>query len=106
MEKSKLNSAKKKTSTKIQLINTIAKDKNLEPKDVHQIVQAFLDQITFNLSKGKRLEFREFGVFEVVKRKQKVGRNPKKAEIPIIIPARATVKFTQGKKLRNSFKSI
>jgi integration host factor subunit beta len=46
------------------------------------------------------LEFRDFGVFEVVERKQKIGRNPKKAEEPIVIPARNAVKFTPGKKMR------
>jgi nucleoid DNA-binding protein len=46
------------------------------------------------------LEFRDFGVFEVVVRKQKVGRNPKNALVPIIIPARPAVKFTPGKKMR------
>lgn len=106
MEKSKSNQAKKKTTTKIQLVNAIAQDKSLEPRDVRQIIQAFLDQITFHLSKGKRFEFREFGIFETVKRKPKVGRNPKKADIPIVIPARTTVKFTQGKKLKDVFKPI
>jgi len=47
------------------------------------------------------LEFRDFGVFEVVKRKQKIGRNPKNASVPIIIPERRAVKFTPGKKMKN-----
>lgn len=106
MEKFKQKHSKKKTTTKIQLVQAIAKDKNLEPRDVRQIVQAFLDQITFHLSMGKRFEFREFGIFETVKRKPKIGRNPKQADIPIVIPARTTVKFTQGKKLKDAFKPI
>ena len=52
------------------------------------------------LSQGCRLEFRDFGVFEVVQRKQKVGRNPKRASEPIIIPSRKVVKYTPGKKMR------
>jgi nucleoid DNA-binding protein len=52
------------------------------------------------LTDGNRLEFRDFGVFEVVERKQKIGRNPKKAAEPIVIPARNAVKFTPGKKMR------
>jgi nucleoid DNA-binding protein len=46
------------------------------------------------------LEFRDFGVFEIVERKQKIGRNPKNAAVPIVIPARAAVKFTPGKKMK------
>jgi integration host factor subunit beta len=36
----------------------------------------------------------------VVERKQKIGRNPKNAAVPIVIPARKAVKFTPGKKMR------
>jgi len=57
--------------------------------------------MTEYLSDGDRLEFRDFGVFEVVKRKQKIGRNPKNAAVPIIIPERKAVKFTPGKKMKN-----
>ena len=64
------------------------------------VIQAFLDKMTDCLTNGERLEFRDFGVFEVVERKQKIGRNPKNAAIPIIIPARPAVKFTPGKKMR------
>ena len=65
-----------------------------------EFIQSFLDMMTDSLSSGERLEFRDFGVFEVVLRKQKVGRNPKDADVPIIIPARNAVKFTPGKKMR------
>lgn len=91
---------KKSTMTKKKLINSISLDKGIHPNDVRHVIQAFLDKITDCLSHGKRLEFREFGVFEVVERKQKIGRNPKNAAVPIVIPARLAVKFTPGKKMR------
>lgn len=93
-------STKKNTMTKKKLINAISQDKGIHPNDVRHVIQAFLDKITDCLSQGERLEFREFGVFEVVERKQKIGRNPKNAGIPIVIPARLAVKFTPGKKMR------
>jgi len=93
-------STKKNTITKKKLINSISQEKGIHPNDVRHVVQAFLDEITHCLLQRKRLEFREFGVFEVVKRKQKVGRNPKNATVPIVIPARLVVKFTPGKKMR------
>jgi integration host factor subunit beta len=89
----------KTTATKKQLINAIAKDHNIHPRDALKIIQAFLDKITDSLGKGNRLEFRDFGIFEVVERKQKIGRNPKNAAVSIIIPARMAVKFTAGKKI-------
>jgi len=91
---------KKNTMTKKKLINSISQDKGIHPSDVRHVIQAFLDKITDSLSQGERLEFREFGVFEVVERKQKIGRNPKNAAVPIVIPARLAVKFTPGKKMR------
>lgn len=90
----------KRTVTKKQLIYTISQEKGIHPNDVRHVIQAFLDKMTHCLSHGDRLEFRDFGVFEVVERKQKVGRNPKNAGIPIIIPARQAVKFTPGKKMK------
>lgn len=93
-------SDKKSTMTKKKLINSISQEKEIHPNDVRHVIQAFLDKITDCLAQGERLEFREFGVFEVVERKQKIGRNPKNAAIPIVIPARPAVKFTPGKKMR------
>lgn len=91
---------KQKTMTKKKLINSISAEKSIHPNDVRQVIQAFLDRMTDALSEGERLEFRDFGVFEVVERKQKIGRNPKNASVPIVIPARFAVKFTAGKKMR------
>ncbi|MEN9343277.1 MAG: hypothetical protein RLZZ453_64 [Chlamydiota bacterium] len=88
------------TTTKKQLVQTISHNRSLHPNDVRDVIQSFLDEMTNCLVRGERLEFRDFGVFEIVERKQKVGRNPKKAGIPIIIPARRVVKFTPGKKMK------
>ncbi len=89
------------TVTKKNLVQHISQKYGLQPNDVQKVVQEFLDQVTDALSKGDRLEFRDFGVFEVVHRKQKIGRNPKNAEVPIVIPARNVVKFTPGKKMKS-----
>ena len=88
------------TKTKKELITKIAHQTKQHPNDVRAVVQCFLDGITDCLSSGDRLEFRDFGVFEVVIRKQKIGRNPKNAKVPIIIPERPAVKFTPGKKMK------
>lgn len=88
------------TITKKRLVQTISQDKGVHPNDVRNVIQAFLDAMTDCLAKGDRLEFRDFGVFEIVERKQKIGRNPKNASVPIVIPARQAVKFTPGKRMR------
>lgn len=96
-----MSTDKKCTMTKKKLINSISQEKGIHPSDVRHVIQAFLDKMTDSLSQGERLEFRDFGVFEVVRRKQKIGRNPKNASIPIVIPERPAVKFTPGKKMRS-----
>jgi nucleoid DNA-binding protein len=89
-----------KTITKKFLVQQIAQSKGMHPNDVRTVVQAFLDEMISVLSAGDRLEFRDFGIFEVVERKQKIGRNPKNAQVPIIIPPRKAVKFTSGKRMK------
>lgn len=96
---------KQSTMTKKKLINSISQEKGIHPNDVRHVIQAFLDRMTDALAQGERLEFRDFGVFEVVERKQKIGRNPKNAAVPIVIPARNAVKFTPGKRMRKLIES-
>ena len=88
------------TMTKKKLIQNISQVRGLHPNDVRNVIQAFLDAMTESLSQGDRLEFRDFGVFEIVERKSKIGRNPTNAGVPIVIPARKAVKFTPGKKMK------
>jgi len=88
------------TITKKELVNKIAQKYNLHPNDVRNVLQSFLDDMTESLAHGDRCEFRDFGIFEIVTRKQKIGRNPKNASVAIVIPARRAVKFTPGKKMK------
>ncbi len=94
------------TRTKKQLITQIASKTNKHPNEVREILQHFLDSIIDSLAAGDRLEFRDFGVFEVVMRKQKIGRNPKNAHIAIVIPQRHAVKFTSGKKMKQIIEGL
>jgi nucleoid DNA-binding protein len=93
------------TVVKKRLVQEIAQARGIHPNEVRDIVQMFLDLITDCLTKGDRIEFRDFGVFEIVVRKQKIGRNPKNASVPIVIPARSAVKFTPGKKMRRQIET-
>lgn len=88
------------TITKKKLVQMISQQQGVHPNEVRNVIQAFLDQMADYLSHGDRIEFRDFGVFEIVERKQKIGRNPKNASVPIVIPARRAVKFTAGKKMK------
>ena len=88
------------TLTKRDLIERISEETGLTQAQVFDVVQKTLDYITETLAKGDKVEFREFGVFEVKNRKARVGRNPNQPEIEVPIPARSMVKFKMGKVMR------
>ena len=88
------------TLTKRDLVVRISEEAGLTQGQVFDVVQKTLDYITETLAKGDKVEFREFGVFEVMNRKARIGRNPKQPEIEVPIPARSMVKFKMGKVMR------
>ena len=48
---------------------------------------------------GRHLEFRDFGVFEVLTRRSRLGRNPNNPQNTVVIPARRMVKFKLSRKM-------
>jgi nucleoid DNA-binding protein len=85
------------TLTKRELVMRISDETGLTQIQVFDIVQKTLDYITEALAKGGKVEIRNFGVFDVVTRKARVGRNPNRPETDVPIPARSMVKFKAGK---------
>ena len=86
--------------TKRDLVMRIASESDLTQQQVYGVIQKTLDYIVEALDEGKTVEFRNFGVFEVRERKQRIGRNPNKPEDVVTIPARKVVKFKPGKIMR------
>ncbi|HCO92722.1 MAG TPA: transcriptional regulator [Phycisphaerales bacterium] len=87
------------TTQKKDIVNRIAKSNQVKNALVKSIVQNFVDEITVELSKGNRLEFRDFGVFEVKERAPRKAQNPKTLE-PIYVPAKRSVKFKAGRLMK------
>ncbi|PIE25694.1 MAG: transcriptional regulator [Planctomycetota bacterium] len=71
---------------------------------VKDVIQCFLDKITDELAKGNRLEFREFGVFEVKDRAARRAQNPQTLQ-KVFVPAKKVVKFKVGRKMRELVES-
>jgi len=88
------------TLTKRDLVERISEETGLNRARVYAVVQKTLDYITESLANGGRVELRKFGVFAVAIRKARVGRNPKRPEIDVPIPARSMVSFQAGKDMR------
>jgi len=87
------------TITKKELIDRIAEQSQAKRVVVKRVVQSFLDEIVSELSKNNRLEFRDFGVFEVRTREARVAQNPKTLE-RVKVPAKRTVKFKMGRLMK------
>ena len=86
--------------TKRDLVVRIAEETGLIQQDVYTVIQKTLDYIVDGLVKGDNIEFRNFGVFEVRERKQRIGRNPNRPEQVVTIPHRKVVKFKPGKVMK------
>ncbi|MCB9848242.1 MAG: integration host factor subunit beta [Phycisphaeraceae bacterium] len=84
------------TITKKDLIDRIADQTDQKRTVVKQTIQSFLDAIIEELAEGNRLEFRDFGVFEVKERAPRTAQNPKTLE-RVFVPAKKTVKFKVGR---------
>lgn len=87
------------TITKKELVNRIAEDTGQTKVVVKNILQRFLDEIVEELVQGNRLEFREFGVFEVRQRASRKAQNPRTME-KVTVPAKRVVKFKVGRTMR------
>lgn len=84
------------TITKKDLIDRIADQTGQRRTVVKQTIQSLLDSIIDELSEGNRIEFRDFGVFEVKDRAPRTAQNPKTLE-RVFVPAKKTVKFKVGR---------
>jgi len=89
------------TITKKDLIDRIARQSGLTRTTVKQSVQRFLDEIVAELEQGNRLEFRDFGVFEVRQRAARRAQNPKTLE-RLYVPPKQTVRFKPGRMMREA----
>lgn len=80
---------------KSELIQAIAeKNPHLYQRDIENIVNSILDEISNALSEGNRVELRGFGSFFVKGRSPRVARNPRTGE-----------KVKVGKKFSACFKT-
>jgi len=94
-----MSASRPETITKKELVNRIAEHTKQTKVVVKDIIQRFLDEIIDELSVGNRLEFREFGVFEVKERAARRAQNPRTLE-KVYVPAKRVVKFKVGRLMR------
>ena len=79
--------------SKAEFVPKLAEVAKITKKQADEVFTAFVGMISMSLKNGERVALPGFGVFTVVDRKAKTGRNPRTgAEIKI--PARKGVKFS------------
>ncbi|WP_457916049.1 HU family DNA-binding protein [Candidatus Phytoplasma sacchari] len=95
--------------TQSELINKIAKQARYSSKDVHNILQAFKENLFKTFSQGKGFSLSPIGTFKIAEMPARKGldmnllRTSKKKKI-INFPAYQTVKFSFSDNFRKAIK--
>ena len=85
---------------KSDLVTKIAaQNPHLYQRDVENIVNAILDEVTAALARGDRVELRGFGAFSVKHRPARTGRNPRTGE-HVSVEQKSVPFFKTGKEMR------
>lgn len=88
---------------KTEIVASIATKSGLTKKDSEIALEAFIASVEESLVNGDKVTLVGFGTFEVVKRAEKKGRNPKTGA-EIVIAAKKAPKFKAGKGLKDAIK--
>ena len=89
----------KNSLTKANLINDLSAYTGLSLNLSKKIINDLIEIIIKNIIKGN-LNIKNVGSFKLIKKKERVGRNPKNPEVDIQIPERSVVKFRAGKEMK------
>ena len=73
---------------------------NIIRRDMKKILEVIFLEITRALCEGKNIEIRGFGTYKIVKRKARIGRNPKNSEL-VQIPKKKAIRWKISKTFFN-----
>jgi nucleoid DNA-binding protein len=91
--------------TKKEIVKKIAERAGLTQLKTKQIVQWTFDEIIETLLSEKRIELRNFGVFEVKRRKARKARNPRTDE-QVFVGPKNVVTFQPGKEMEEQVREL
>ncbi len=91
--------------TKKDIVRTISEEVGLTQQQTKEIVQKTFDAIIEALVRERRIELRNFGVFEVKPRASRKARNPRTGE-EVIVPKKYVVTFKPGKYMESKVKDL
>jgi len=91
--------------TKKEIVRTISEEIGLTQLQTKEIVQKTFDAIVETLVTERRIELRNFGVFEVKRRAQRKARNPRTGE-KVFVPEKFVVTFKPGKEMESRVREL
>jgi nucleoid DNA-binding protein len=91
--------------TKKEIVKTISEEIGLTQLKTKEIVQKTFDAIVDTLVEDKRIELRNFGVFEVKQRAARKARNPRTGE-KVYVPEKFVVTFKPGKEMEERVREL
>ena len=91
--------------TKKEIVKTISDRIGLTQLKTKEIVQKTFEAIIETLVEEKRIELRNFGVFEVKKRAARKARNPRSGE-RVDVPEKFVVTFKPGKEMEEQVRKL
>ena len=91
--------------TKKEIVKTISEELGLTQLKTKEIVQKTFNAIIDTLVEDRRIELRNFGVFEVKKRKARQARNPRTSE-KVYVPEKYVVTFKPGKEMEERVREL
>jgi nucleoid DNA-binding protein len=91
--------------TKKEIVKQISDRIGLTQLKTKEIVQLTFDAIVDTLLADKRIELRNFGVFEVKLRKARKARNPRTGE-KVDVPPKNVVTFKPGKEMEERVRQL
>lgn len=89
------------TLTKREITIRLAEKHGITQQQALDYLQTILDILSEEILNGRKIELRNFGVFESKQHRPRVGRNPRHPQMPVAIPARQVVSFHPGKSLKS-----
>ncbi len=85
--------------TKIDIIKNLSNKTGFSVNYSKKIVDSLVKYLILNIKSGS-FNLKNVGKFNIVHKKQRIGRNPKTKK-EFIISARNTIKFTPSKNIKN-----
>lgn len=90
-----------KTTTKADLVNTIAMRTGLTKHETEAVVDSLFESIIDSLKAGNRIEIRGFGSFNIRYKNQRMARNPRTGE-KVSVEAKNVPTFKISKEFKHA----